>query len=208
MARVTDWPGVKVTGKVTPDTEKPVPVSVAELMVTAAAPVELKVSVCDVAVPTATLPNATLPALRLNAGAATSTCTLKLSVIPPRVAVSCTFWDAAGVATEALKLALVAPAATVTDAGTVTVELLLVRLTLVPPAGAAEVSDMVHGSVPDPMTARLQLRLLSDGPAVSVATPVPLRPTTAVPSVVASLVTVNCPVAEPEAAGSNLMVVV
>lgn len=42
---VIDWPGLKVAGKLAPDTEKPVPVSVAELMVTAAAPVELTVNV-------------------------------------------------------------------------------------------------------------------------------------------------------------------
>ena len=43
--RAVDWPGFKVIGKLAPDTEKPVPVSVAELMVSAAAPVELKVNV-------------------------------------------------------------------------------------------------------------------------------------------------------------------
>jgi hypothetical protein len=42
---VVDAPGAKVTGIVAPDSEKPVPVSVAELMVKAAAPVEVKVSV-------------------------------------------------------------------------------------------------------------------------------------------------------------------
>lgn len=43
--RVADCPGVKVTGSVAPETEKPAPVSVAEVMVVAAAPVEVKVSV-------------------------------------------------------------------------------------------------------------------------------------------------------------------
>ena len=45
------------------------------------------------------------------------------------------------VAVVALKVAVVAAAATVTDAGTVRVELVLVRVTLAPPVGAA--CDMV-----------------------------------------------------------------
>lgn len=42
-ANVATWPGVKVTGKVTPDIVNPVPVSVAALMVTDEVPVEVRV---------------------------------------------------------------------------------------------------------------------------------------------------------------------
>ena len=51
----------------------------------------------------------------------------------------------------AVKLTVVAPAATVTEAGTVTAELLLVRLTTKPPVGAAALSPTVHVSVPAPV---------------------------------------------------------
>jgi hypothetical protein len=44
----------------------------------------------------------------------------------------------------ALKVAEVAPAATVTDAGTVRVELVLVKVTVAPPVGAAWVRVTVH----------------------------------------------------------------
>ena len=41
---VTDWLGFKVTGNVAPDIVKPVPLNVAELMVTGAVPVEVNVT--------------------------------------------------------------------------------------------------------------------------------------------------------------------
>ena len=47
-------------------------------------------------------------------------------------------------AVVALKVAVVAPAATVTDAGTVRLELLLDRVTLAPPVGAALVKVTVQ----------------------------------------------------------------
>jgi hypothetical protein len=52
----------------------------------------------------------------------------------------------------AVKPALVAPAATVTAAGTVTAVLLLDRLTLSPPVGAAAFSFTVHASFAKPDT--------------------------------------------------------
>jgi len=51
----------------------------------------------------------------------------------------------------AVKLALVAPAATVTVAGKVTAELLLDRLTVKPPLGAAALNPTVQLSVPAPV---------------------------------------------------------
>ena len=53
--------------------------------------------------------------------------------------------------TVAVKLAVVEPAATVTEAGTVTAELLLARLTAKPPVGAAALSATVQVSVPAPV---------------------------------------------------------
>lgn len=132
-------------------------------------------------------------ALTASIGAATSTWTLKFSVTPPAAAVNVTFWVPEAFEMAALKLAVVAPSATVTEAGTVTAGLLLARLTTTPPLGAADVRDTVHGSIPGPATARLQARLLSSGGvgAGAAETPVPLRPTTVVPLVVELLVTVN-----------------
>ena len=66
--RVTDCPGLKVTGKVAPDTVKPVPVNVAELMVTGAVPVEVSVTGCVDAVFSVTSPKIRLTALSVNCG--------------------------------------------------------------------------------------------------------------------------------------------
>jgi hypothetical protein len=68
---VAVWPAVSVSGKVAPETEKPVPVKVAALMVTAEVPVELKVTDCAVAaVFTETLPKETALELMLRMGVA------------------------------------------------------------------------------------------------------------------------------------------
>ena len=59
-------------------------------------------------------------------------------VVPLRVAVMEGFWSEVTAAAVAVKVAEVAAAATVTEAGTVTAEvLLLARATVAPPAGAA-----------------------------------------------------------------------
>jgi hypothetical protein len=63
--------------------------------------------------------------------------------------------DVLTAATAAVKLALVALAATVTVAGTVTAALLLARLTLRPAIGAAAVSFTVQASDPAPVMAAL-----------------------------------------------------
>jgi hypothetical protein len=51
-------------------------------------------------------------------------------------------------AAVALKVALVAPAATITDAGTLSKVLLLFRVTLDPPVGAAAFKVTVHALTP------------------------------------------------------------
>ena len=87
--------------------------------------------------------------------------------------------------------ALVAFAGTVTVLGTVPAELLLDRLTLSPPLGAAAVSVTVHASVPDPvMVPLLQYSALNAAEPVPVV-PVPLRLITAVPLVEELLVMVS-----------------
>lgn len=58
--------GLRVSGKVAPDTLKPAPVSAAELIVTAAVPVEVSVTGSVEAAPTVTLPKARLAELTVN----------------------------------------------------------------------------------------------------------------------------------------------
>ncbi len=68
--------------------------------------------------------------------------------MPLAVAVSVADSVEVTAATVALKLAEVAPAATVTEAGTATAALLLPSATLSPPAGAALVSVTEQESLP------------------------------------------------------------
>ena len=68
----------------------------------------------------------------------------------------------------AVKVALVVFAAIVTDPGTVTAKLLLDKLTVSPPDGAAEVNVTVQESVPEPVRELLlQERLPSVAEALS-----------------------------------------
>ena len=69
-------------------------------------------------------------------------------VLPPAVPVSVAVVFDVTAATVALNPAVVDPAGTVTEAGTVTDELLLDSVTTAPPAGAAAVSVTVQASVP------------------------------------------------------------
>ena len=184
-----------------PEIEKPAPVSVAELIVTAAAPVEVKVTVCVVAVFTATLPNVTVVVLRLSPGVATLTWMLKVWDAPPAVAVTTAVWEVETAAMVAEKLAVVAPAATVIEVGTVTAALLLDKLTAVPPLAAAALRVTEQESVAGPTTEPLvQVKALTEGAAEA---PVPLKLTTALPLVAESLAIVSWPVAAPAAAGLN-----
>ena len=195
-------PGFKVTGRVGVDTVKPVPEMVAELMVTEAAPVEVKVSVCDIRLFTDTLPKARLPALRVSAGFATSTSTLALSETPPAVAVSVTCCDVLTAEAVAWNPTLVAPAATVTEAGTVRAELLLTRFTVTPPLAAAEFKLTEQESDAN-STIELLPHVSEVRTGVSVGSPVPSRPMTVMGSVPALLVTVSFPVALPDRTGLN-----
>jgi hypothetical protein len=108
------------------------------------------------------------------------------------------------VLTEAIlaeKLALVAPAGTVTEAGTVTAELPLDRVTVNPPLTAAALSVTVQESVPDPVTDEF-----GQESADNTGTPVPLRLIVVDAPVEELLPIVNVPAAAPAAEGTNCTV--
>jgi hypothetical protein len=174
---VVTWPGFNAAGKLAPDSEKPAPVSVAELMVTGAALVEISVTDCVAPVLTCTLPKATLVGLIFSVGTAAFNCRANVLVTLPELAVRVTDCALATCETVAVNPALVAFAGMVTVAGTVTAALLLERLMLRPPLAAAEVSVTVQASVPDPVMELVPQESVLN--AAGVAVPVPARPMTA-----------------------------
>ncbi len=188
----------KVRGKVAPETVKPVPVTVAALTVTDAVPEDVKVRDWVAGELRPTLPKAMVVAFTLSVGVPVPSCRAMVPVTLPALAVRVTVWAVVTEETVAVKAAVVEPAATVTEAGTETDELLLARLTVNPPVAAAAFSVTVQLSVPDPVNDPLvQLSPLSTG------TPVPLRLTPVDGPVDASLVIVNWPVTGPDATGLN-----
>ena len=190
--------GSRVSGKVAPEAEKPVPDNADELIVTADVPVEDKVSVCAAGVFTATSPKSTLAELKVSAGPAGLSCRAKVFDAPPALAVSVTKSTAVAGETDAVNEAIVEPAATIVVAGTVTNESLLARFTANPPLPAAALSVTMHWSVPVPENAvRVQFSPLRPG------TPVPLKLTAVDDPVDESLVSVSCPVDAPAVVGSN-----
>src|SRR5579863_9978328 len=98
---------------------KPVPASVAALMVTGAVPVELKVTDCVADVFNTTLPKEMLVALIFRVGVNAFNCRAKLLETAPTLAVSVTAWAVPTDDTAAANPALVVLAGTVTVAGTV-----------------------------------------------------------------------------------------
>jgi len=192
---------LRVRGKVAPETVNPLPLTAAALTVTAAVPVEDRVRVCVVAVFTFTLPKDKLDELTLSVGTAAPSCRAKVSATPLALAVRVVVCTVLTEETVAVKLAVVEPAATVTEAGTVTDELLLARFTVNPPVAAAAFRVTVQLSVPDPVNDPLvQLSPLNTG------TPVPLRLTRVEVPLEELLVIANCPVTGPDTAGLNWMV--
>jgi hypothetical protein len=121
------------------------------LIVTATVPLEVTATDCVSAVPTETLPKAREVVFRLNAGVAAFNCSEVASDELPEVAVRVTACELLTDATFAVNAALVAVAGTVTELGTIAARLLLNRLTLTPPDGAAEPSDTMHVVVPAPV---------------------------------------------------------
>jgi hypothetical protein len=190
-----------VTGKVTPEIEKPLPETVAELMVTAEPPVEVKVSDCVVGVLRFTLPKAMLVALMLRVAGAIFSCRAKVFVALPTLAVRVADCAVETAETVAEKLAVVAPAAMVTDEGTVTAVLLLARPTANPPLAAATLTVTVHASVPAPVSDEFEQESVE-----STGTPVPLKATVVEAPVEELLASVSWPVAGPAAVGSNCTV--
>ena len=99
-------------------------------------------------------------------------------------------------AAVALKLADAAPAATVTDVGTVRVGFVLVRMTAAPPAGADPVKATVQVEVPDPF--RVAGRQDTDATVGKTGAPFgELAPPVTIPPVVKS--TMPFPAGEPAA---------
>jgi len=193
------WPAVRVSGKVAPEAEKPVPLTVAALTITEAVPVELSESDCVEAVLRGTLPKARVLALTVNVDVDAPSCRARVLEVPPEVAVRVAVVALVTATMSAEKLALVEPAGTVTEAGSVTERMLLVRVTACPPVGAAELSVTEQPSVKAPIMEVLeQVRPLRVGPR-----PVPVRLTLAVALVEELLEMVSVPVAAPAVVGSN-----
>lgn len=118
------------------------------------------------------------------------------------VAVSVTVVAVVTLVAVAVKLALLAPAAISTVAGTVTAVELLCRFTFSPPVGAAPFSVTVHASVAVPVKVPLaQVNEESWGRIAIV--PDPLSAIVIVPPLAALLLTVNTPVIAPLVVGSN-----
>jgi hypothetical protein len=193
--------GFRVRGKVAPETMKPVPATLAALTVTDAVPVEDNVSDCVVAVFKLTLPKDKLEELTLSVGTDAPSCRAKVSVALPALAVRVAVCAVLTEETVAVNVALLAPAATAREAGTVTALLLLARLTAKPPVAAAAFRVTVQLSVPDPVNDPLvQFSPLSTG------MPVPLRVMAVDVPVEELLVRVSEPEAAPAAVGSNCTV--
>jgi hypothetical protein len=117
--------------------------------------------------------------------------------MPPAVAVRVAVCAVLTAETVAEKPTLAAPAATVTEDGTVTAVELLDRVTTWPPVGAAAFNVTVQLSVAAPVSEALaQVRLLG------IACPVPLRAMVEVVPVEELLVRVTVPLAAPAVVGS------
>jgi hypothetical protein len=197
---VAVWLGFSVTGKVTPDMPKTVPLTLPPLIVSGAVPLEVRITGCVAVAFSVTLPNATFVVLRVSACVAALSCNAYVVEAPPAVAVRVAVWAVVTAVAVVVNAALEAPAAIVTDAGTVTALLLLARLT-VTGLLAADVSVAVHASVPAPVSdALLQETPLSVAPGW----PVPLS--AIVGALEALLLIVTVPLTAPVDVGSKPMV--
>ena len=139
-------------GKAVAAIEKPVPLAVAPLTVTARLPVELRVTVCVEGVFRSTLPKLMLVALTLITAAAAFNCSTTLWVAPPPEASSVTVCAALTAVALAVNVADIAFAATATEAGTLTDALLAARLMVKPALGAGPFSPTVQVSLTVPVS--------------------------------------------------------
>jgi hypothetical protein len=136
--------------------------------------------------------------LRLNRADPELSCSASVCAELPALAVSVAVSAEFAGETLAIKFALDAPAVTVTEPGTVTSELLLVNATANPPLAAAAFSVAVQLSESEPV-----METLAQVSPLNTGTPVPLTPITAAPPPEELLVTEICPLAAPDAVGSN-----
>lgn len=130
----------------------PVPVTEPELTVSAAVPVELIVTGFVAVVFNATLPKARLVELTVHAAEVAFSCSEVALATPPAVALMVAVVVVLTAEAVAVNGAVVDPAATDTEAGTLSEELLLASDTANPPLGAAPVSVTEHASVTAPVT--------------------------------------------------------
>jgi hypothetical protein len=177
---------------------KPVPAIDRELIVRAEFPVEESVSVCVAAEFTLTLPNEMPDELTVSLAAEATNCSANVAAPLPAFAVSVAVSAEFTGEILAVKFALLAPAATVTEAGTLTSELLLDSPIVNPPLAAGVFKVTAQLSVPDPV-----IELLVQLSAVRPGTPVPLRPTTIELPFEELLAIDSCPACTPAAVGSN-----
>jgi hypothetical protein len=143
--------GFNVTGNAAPEMVKPVPLTDADLIVTGAFPVELRITGCVDEVLSATFPNGTLVTLTVNAGLEAFSSREKLLEIPFALAFRVTTSAEGTEGTVAVNPALVAFGRIVTVAGTVMDALLLVTFTGTPPLPAAAVNVSMQRSLPGPV---------------------------------------------------------
>ena len=180
---------------------KPDPLIVAEFTVTGAVPVDVNVTDCMAAVLTDSLPKTRLVVPIPSVDVPVPNCSAKDSVTVPAFADKVAVCVEEIVPTVAENPALVVPAGTVTDAGTVTVLLLLARPTENPPLGAAAFRVTVQLSAPEAVTDPfVQVSPLRAG------MPVPLKVTALEFPVDELLVTASVPEAAPATVGSNCTV--
>jgi hypothetical protein len=120
-------------------------------------------------------------------------CKAKVSATPSALALRVAVCAVLTGETAAVKLAVVDPACTVTEFGTVTAESSLDRLIAKPPLPAAEFNATVQLSIADPVApSKAQLSAVNSTLVGALAAvPVPLSPTTRVPSAVALLAIIN-----------------
>ena len=145
---------------------------------------------------TFTVPKLRLVALSVSVDVEAPRLIAVLFAVPPALAVSVAVCAVLTAEVVAEKLALVAPAATVREVGTVTAVELLDKLTAKPPLGAAAFSVAVQLSVAAPVS-----ELLEQLSPLSIGCPVPLSATVELVPVEELLVRVTVPLAVPVAVG-------
>jgi hypothetical protein len=167
--KAADCPGFNVKGSVTPDHANSDPLLEIPDTVAGAVPVEFSVTVCDALCPATTLPKFTVVVLTLKVGIAAFNCNANDSETPPVAPVIVAVCAVVTADTVAVNADVVAPAGTVTDAGTTTALLLLLNVTAEPPVGALEASVTVQESLPapviDPFAHKIELSAGATTPA-------------------------------------------